>query len=221
MRMDALLSLGTVALIALAFAGLSYRNLHQGPQPALPNERTAAAKPTSRGQPTAGYRQPTGGVSTAPSSPTLLPAPAPPPAESAPAAPAPAPAPTAENAAPVASPPAPAPPAAAPENAAAGAPAPAPAAQASTVGSSQPAQPVGPPTNGAATASMPTESKMSPENRRNVQQALLQRGFYRGPVDGNFGRGTRAAIRRFQSSIGARSTGYLTASEANRLVSAS
>jgi peptidoglycan hydrolase-like protein with peptidoglycan-binding domain len=68
---------------------------------------------------------------------------------------------------------------------------------------------------------MPAENKMSAVNRRNVQKALHHRGYYQGPVDGIFGPRTRAAIRRFQNSIGAKSTGYLTAVEASRLVSAS
>jgi len=68
---------------------------------------------------------------------------------------------------------------------------------------------------------MPAENQMSAVNRRHVQEALHHRGYYHGPVDGIFGRRTRAAIRRFQNSIGAKSTGYLTALEASRLVSAS
>jgi peptidoglycan hydrolase-like protein with peptidoglycan-binding domain len=49
---------------------------------------------------------------------------------------------------------------------------------------------------------------------------MLQRlNYYQGPIDGKFGPLTRAAIRRFQDSIGAKSTGYLGSAEANRLVS--
>ncbi len=60
---------------------------------------------------------------------------------------------------------------------------------------------------------------MSEANRRQVQAALRRLNFYQGPVDGKFGPLTRAAIRRFQDSIGTTSTGSLTAAEANRLVS--
>jgi peptidoglycan hydrolase-like protein with peptidoglycan-binding domain len=43
--------------------------------------------------------------------------------------------------------------------------------------------------------------------------------YYQGPIDGQFGPMSRAAIRRYQDSIGAKSTGYLTAEEATRLAS--
>ncbi|WP_442864834.1 peptidoglycan-binding domain-containing protein [Bosea sp. NBC_00550] len=58
---------------------------------------------------------------------------------------------------------------------------------------------------------------MSESDRRQVQQLLQRLDYYQGPVDGKFGRSTRAAIRRFQASIGVKSTGYLTAAEATRL----
>ena len=45
--------------------------------------------------------------------------------------------------------------------------------------------------------------------RRQIQQGLTAGGFDPGGVDGLFGPRTRAAIRRWQSSRGARSTGYL------------
>jgi peptidoglycan hydrolase-like protein with peptidoglycan-binding domain len=60
---------------------------------------------------------------------------------------------------------------------------------------------------------------MSEANRRQIQDALRRVDYYKGPVDGIFGPLTRAAIRRFQREIGADTTGYLTAEEANRLVS--
>jgi peptidoglycan hydrolase-like protein with peptidoglycan-binding domain len=65
---------------------------------------------------------------------------------------------------------------------------------------------------------MPAEDKMTPENRRQVQQALQRRGYYQGALDGIFGSATRSAIRRFQESIGAEVTGRLTETEASRLV---
>ena len=67
-------------------------------------------------------------------------------------------------------------------------------------------------------ASMPAEDGMSEADRRQVQEALRRRSYYRGQVDGVFGPATRVAIRRFQQDIGAQVTGRLTAEEANRLV---
>jgi hypothetical protein len=96
-------------------------------------------------------------------------------------------------------------------------PVPATASRAPPAGSSPPA----PSPTAAPAPTIPAEDKMSDVNRRNVQEALHHRGYYQGPVDGIFGRRTRAAIRRFQDSIGAKRTGYLTAVEASRLVSAS
>jgi peptidoglycan hydrolase-like protein with peptidoglycan-binding domain len=70
-----------------------------------------------------------------------------------------------------------------------------------------------------AAANMPPEDRMSVANRHQVQEALHRLGYYDGPVDGIFGPLTRGAIRRFQESIGEKSTGRLTAAEASRLVS--
>jgi peptidoglycan hydrolase-like protein with peptidoglycan-binding domain len=67
---------------------------------------------------------------------------------------------------------------------------------------------------------MPAEAGMSEANRRQIQEALSGLGYYKGPVDGIFGRGTRTAIRHFQRDIEAAATGLLTADEANRLVKA-
>ena len=60
---------------------------------------------------------------------------------------------------------------------------------------------------------------MSEADRRRVQEALRHLGYYKERVDGVFGPGTRAGIRRFQHDIGAKTTGRLTAEEASRLVS--
>ena len=65
---------------------------------------------------------------------------------------------------------------------------------------------------------LPTEAEMSAVDRRQVQEALHRSDYYKGPVDGIFGPLTRAAIRRFQQGIGSDATGYLTADQANRLV---
>lgn len=96
-------------------------------------------------------------------------------------------------------------------------PAPATASRAPAARSSQTA----PSPTAAAVPTMPDETKMNAANRRKIQKALHHRGYYQGPVDGIFGPRTRAAIRRFQDSIGAKGTGHLTAVEASRLVSTS
>ena len=66
---------------------------------------------------------------------------------------------------------------------------------------------------------LPAEDQMSEADRRQVQKMLQGMKYYQGPIDGKFGPLTRAAIRRYQDSIGAKSTGYLTAEEATRLAS--
>jgi peptidoglycan hydrolase-like protein with peptidoglycan-binding domain len=100
-------------------------------------------------------------------------------------------------------------------------PAPVPSTPAAPAQPSQVTSPAPPPPSAAPTATMPAEDKMSAANRRTVQEALHRLGYYQGPVDGKFGPLTRGAIRRFQDSIGAKSTGHLTAAEASRLVSRS
>jgi len=60
---------------------------------------------------------------------------------------------------------------------------------------------------------------MSKADRQRVQEALRHLGYYKGPMDGVFGRLSREAIRLFQREIGAESTGHLTAEQASRLVS--
>ena len=53
--------------------------------------------------------------------------------------------------------------------------------------------------------------------RRQIQQGLATGGFDPGGADGLFGPRTRAAIRRWQSSRGARATGYLDGASAEAL----
>lgn len=55
-------------------------------------------------------------------------------------------------------------------------------------------------------------------DRRRVQQALAQMGYYVGAADGAFGPNTRAAIRRYQFELGAELTGTLTPAQAGRLL---
>ena len=71
----------------------------------------------------------------------------------------------------------------------------------------------------ATVTTLPAEDQMSEADRRQIQQMLQAMKYYQGPIDGKFGRLSRAAIRRYQDSIGAKSTGYLTAEEATRLAS--
>jgi peptidoglycan hydrolase-like protein with peptidoglycan-binding domain len=98
--------------------------------------------------------------------------------------------------------------------------APTPNAPSTPATSAQPSQATAPPPPSAAMAlAVPDEEKMSEANRRQVQEALHRSDFYDGPIDGIFGPLTRAAIRRFQDSIGEKGTGRLTAAEAGRLVS--
>lgn len=42
-----------------------------------------------------------------------------------------------------------------------------------------------------------------------VQRALAQRGYYRGPIDGDMGPGSRAAVARYQSDHGMKPTGAI------------
>lgn len=42
-----------------------------------------------------------------------------------------------------------------------------------------------------------------------AQVRLRQLGYYRGPIDGSFGPGSRRALARFQRDRGLRMTGYL------------
>jgi hypothetical protein len=76
-----------------------------------------------------------------------------------------------------------------------------------------------PATPAAPMTTLPAEDQMSKADRRQVQEVLERLGYYQGSIDEEFGPLTRAAIRRYQDSIGAKSTGYLTAEEATRLAS--
>lgn len=49
---------------------------------------------------------------------------------------------------------------------------------------------------------------------KEIQEALIWTGFYAGPLDGNLGPGSIAAIRRFQTTTGDLPTGVLTNDEA-------
>ncbi len=199
------LGIGAFAIVALLVAGISYWAVHQNPQssppqsPPPPTHLTEAPSPpiqnlgTSGKSPSAQQAPPSAG-SPAPQT-TVPPTSAP-----APAAASPGPTTSADQSA---HPPAPPPNTAqAPQRS---------PGQTTTSG----------PATAALATSMPSEDKMSVANRRQVQEALHRLGYYDGPVDGKFGPLTRAAIRRFQDSVGDQSTGYLTATQASRLVSTS
>ena len=55
------------------------------------------------------------------------------------------------------------------------------------------------------------------EDVKDVQRALAALGLYRKGIDGDFGPGSRAAVKEFQRSLGEPETGYLTAEQRHRL----
>jgi peptidoglycan hydrolase-like protein with peptidoglycan-binding domain len=75
-----------------------------------------------------------------------------------------------------------------------------------------------PPTQTTPTPPPPAEPALTVNERTRIQQALAALSFYRGTIDADFGRGTRAAIRAWQESQGVDATGYLTRAQADRLI---
>jgi len=61
------------------------------------------------------------------------------------------------------------------------------------------------------------ERVLSRAERLELQQLLVQRGFYRGTPDGQFGSLTREALRSFQASIGAPADGFASSDVLERL----
>jgi membrane-bound lytic murein transglycosylase B len=61
------------------------------------------------------------------------------------------------------------------------------------------------------------ERVLSRTERLELQQLLVQRGFYRGEPDGQLGGQTREALRGFQASIGAPADGFATSEVLERL----
>jgi len=61
------------------------------------------------------------------------------------------------------------------------------------------------------------QRELSRAERLELQQLLVQRGFYRGTPDGQFGGETRQALRNFQASIGAPADGFASADMLERL----
>ena len=62
------------------------------------------------------------------------------------------------------------------------------------------------------------ERRLDRETKRRIQEALAWSGHYRAAIDGAFGRGTRAAIARWQKDNGFAPTGYLTGRQMEKLL---
>ncbi|WP_300039137.1 serine protease [uncultured Roseobacter sp.] len=67
-------------------------------------------------------------------------------------------------------------------------------------------------------AALRSERALTAEERRGLQIALKDRGFYNGGIDGAFGRGTRASMAAWQRANGADDTGVLTTRQRAQLI---
>lgn len=67
-------------------------------------------------------------------------------------------------------------------------------------------------------APQPKQPQMSLAERKAVQRALREAGFYAGAIDGALGPGSRKAIAAWQDSVGAAASGYLAPRQARTLV---
>lgn len=67
-------------------------------------------------------------------------------------------------------------------------------------------------------APAPQQPRLSLAERKAVQRALREAGFYGGKIDGALGPGSRKAIAAWQDSVGAAATGYLAPRQAKTLV---
>jgi hypothetical protein len=209
MSMKTNLGLAALAVVALLVAGIAYWALRENSQLVAPSGSVA---PQGTAPPAAPASQ---SASTAP--PSQATAPPAPDSQSASTAP------QSQATAPLA--PAPAAPSSpaviAQSNQLAASTAPSPAAPPNSPANAEPGKPPVPPpaTPATQTTKLPAEDQMSEADRRQIQKMLQSMKYYQGPIDGKFGPMTRAAIRRYQDSIGEKSTGYLTAEEATRLAS--
>ncbi|MDQ7777436.1 peptidoglycan-binding protein [Paracoccus aminovorans] len=70
----------------------------------------------------------------------------------------------------------------------------------------------------APAAPQPKQPRMSLAERKAVQRALREAGFYGGAIDGALGPGSRKAIAAWQESVGATPSGYLAPRQASTLV---
>ena len=64
--------------------------------------------------------------------------------------------------------------------------------------------------NESQTDAANSEKSYSKEYKKTLQKYLQEAGFYSSKIDGDFGKGTRAAIIDWQKSIKKNETGYLT-----------
>jgi len=71
--------------------------------------------------------------------------------------------------------------------------------------------------NGGQTSTGADEIKLSRAQRREVQEALNQRGYQAGSPDGMFGKNTRRAIAAYQADEGREGTGYLVQADVDDL----
>ncbi|WP_139038037.1 peptidoglycan-binding domain-containing protein [Methylobacterium terricola] len=71
---------------------------------------------------------------------------------------------------------------------------------------------------GTGTPAGPAVAALQPEEWRRIQQALAKAGHYAGRPDGRAGDETRAAIAKFQRSLGAEATGRLSPAQIDRLI---
>jgi hypothetical protein len=195
MSMKTTLGIATLAVIAFLVAGTAYWALRENPQLVAPSG-SAGAPPVAPEPPAPPAPPASQSASTAPQSQATAPLT---PAPAAPSSPA----------------------AIAQSNQPAASTAPSPVAPPNSPANAEQGQPPVPPpaTPAAPTTKLPAEDQMSEADRRQIQEMLQGMNYYEGPIDGEFGPLTRAAIRRYQDSIGAKSTGYLTAEEATRLAS--
>jgi hypothetical protein len=69
----------------------------------------------------------------------------------------------------------------------------------------------------SGTVEMGKSESASSHNLREAQQALRDRGYNPGPIDGSMGTRTREAIKSFQSASGLETTGTLNDETAQKL----
>jgi murein L,D-transpeptidase YcbB/YkuD len=72
-------------------------------------------------------------------------------------------------------------------------------------------------TRSSAYSSSAATSRYDPTTVRNVQQALNDKGYDAGPIDGQWGPNTEDAVRRFQQASGLPQTGELEGSTLSAL----